>query len=216
MVLVLDGDVFLMVSNSMEGNTVLLSTAYLPNLSYLSEIIKADKIVLEKCEHFIKQTYRNRCEILSSQGRLSLSIPLIKQADKELIAVKRISYAEKWQQQHWRSITSAYKNSPYFEFFEDEFKPFYENQFEFLFDYNLQLLKTVLHILRQKKSFEFTAIFEVQPGIPDFRHFSDKHQTVFHTEPYYQVFSDKLGFTPNLSCLDILFNEGLQTLNILK
>ena len=113
-------------------NTVLLSTAYLPNISYLSQVLKYDIVVLEKHEHFVKQTYRNRCEILTSNGKLSLSIPLVKQADKELISDKKISYAEDWQKQHWRAITSAYKNSPYFEFFEDEFKPFYENRFEYV------------------------------------------------------------------------------------
>jgi len=200
----------------MEPNTILLSTAYLPNLAYLSQILKADNIVFEKCENLIKQTYRNRCDILSSNGKLSLSIPLIKQADKELISGKRISYAENWQQQHWRSITSAYKNSPYFEYFEDEFKPFYDEQFEFLFDYNFQLLQKVLHILRQKRSFDFTTTFELQPSIPDFRYLSARQQAEFQIKPYYQVFSDKLGFIPNLSCLDILFNEGLQTIELLK
>lgn len=199
----------------MKSNTILLSTAYLPNLAYLSQVLKADKIVLEKCENFIKQTYRNRCDILSSNGKLSLSIPLVKQADKELISDKRISYAENWQQQHWRSITSAYKNSPYFEYFEDEFKPFYETQFEFLFEYNFQLLQKVLHILRVKKTFEFTTIFETQPAVIDYRYLSSKQQTEFESKSYYQVFADKLGFTPNLSCLDILFNEGLQTIDLL-
>lgn len=200
----------------MESGSVLLSTAYLPNVVYLSQVIKADKIVLESHEHFIKQTYRNRCEILSSAGKLSLSIPLVKQADKEVITTKRISYAENWQQQHWRSITSAYKNSPYFEFFEDEFKPFFEKRFEFLFEYNLQLLETLLHILRIEKKIEFTNSYEVNPSVKDFRYLSDKHSPQTSIGPYYQVFSDKLGFTPNLSCLDILFNEGLQTLIILK
>ncbi|MBK6984535.1 MAG: WbqC family protein [Bacteroidetes bacterium] len=111
--------------------TVLLSTAYLPNVHYLSQVINCDTIVIEKQENFVKQTYRNRCDIVTANGKLSLSIPLIKQADKELIFDKKISYAEDWQKQHWRTIVSAYKNSPYFEFFEDEFKPFYENQFEF-------------------------------------------------------------------------------------
>jgi aspartyl/asparaginyl-tRNA synthetase len=134
-------------------STVLLSTAYLPNIKYLSQVLNHEIVVLEKCENFMKQTYRNRCEILTSNGKLSLTIPLVKQADKELISGKKISYAEDWQKQHWRAITSAYKNSPYFEFFEDEFKPFYENKYELLFDYNTQLLHTILHILRVKSTF---------------------------------------------------------------
>ncbi len=196
-------------------NIVLLSTAYLPNVYYLSQVIYHDKILLEKYEHFIKQTYRNRCEIVTANGKLSLSIPLIKQADKELISDKKISYAENWQKQHWRAISSAYKNSPFFEFFEDEFKPFYENEYEFLFEYNTQLLQTILNILRIKKQMEFTQNFEISPNnIIDLRSLSElTNSDAPIIKPYYQVFADKLGFTPNVSCLDALFNIGLDTIN---
>ena len=195
--------------------TVLLSTAYLPNILYLSHVINSDKIVLEKHEHFIKQTYRNRCEIVTSNGKLSLSIPLIKQADKEIISDKKISYSENWQKQHWRAITSAYKNSPYFEFFEDEFKPFYENEYEFLFEYNTQLLRTILHILRLKKQIDFSKQFEfTTTNTVDFRSLSEINSAEIPTlKPYYQVFADKFGFLSNMSCLDALFNIGLDTIN---
>ncbi len=198
-------------SNKM--NTVLLSTAYLPNITYLSQVLNHDVILIEKHEHFVKQTYRNRCEILTSNGKLSLSIPLVKQADKELISDKKISYAEDWQKQHWRAITSAYKNSPYFEFFEDEFKPFYENKYELLLDYNTQLLQKILHILRVKKQIEFTNQFDMSPvNSLDLRALSDLNNSEnVNLKPYYQVFADKQGFTPNLSCLDALFNVGLET-----
>lgn len=193
-------------------STVLLSTAYLPNVHYLSQVINCDTIVIEKHENFVKQTYRNRCDIVTANGKLSLSIPLIKQGDKELISDKKISYAEDWQKQHWRTIVSAYKNSPYFEFFEDEFKPFYENQFEFLLDYNTQLLQTVLHILRIKKQIEFTQTFELNSTQAiDLRALSDIQKNDINVKPYYQVFADKFGFTPNVSCLDALFNVGLET-----
>lgn len=195
-------------------DTILLSTAYLPNMNYLSRVINYDTILIEKCENFVKQTYRNRCDIVTANGKLSLSIPLIKQADKELISEKKISYSEDWQKQHWRTIVSAYKNSPYFEFFEDEFKPFYENKFEFLFDYNTQLLQTILHILRVKKQIQFTQIFELNPTqVIDFRNLSDVEKSESKLKPYYQVFADKLGFTPNVSCLDALFNIGLDTID---
>lgn len=192
-------------------SSVLLSTAYLPPIAYLTQVINNDVIVLEKHEHFIKQTYRNRCDIVSSSGALRLSIPLVQFAEKEIISQKRISYAEKWQHQHWRTITTAYKNSPYFEFFEHEFKPFYENQFEFLLDYNTQLLQTILTILRIKKHIEFTSQFELNPtSILDLRSLSEVQENLKDIKPYYQVFADKLGFTPNVSCLDALFNVGLE------
>ena len=193
---------------------VLLSTAYLPNIHYLSKVICSHNVVVEKHEHFVKQTYRNRCDIVTANGKLSLSIPLIKQADKELISDKKISYAEDWQKQHWRTIVSAYKNSPYFEFFEDEFKPFYENKFEFLVDYNTQLLQTILHILRIKKQIDFTTQFELNPSsLIDLRSLSEVQTNVPVIQPYYQVFADKIGFTPNVSCLDALFNIGLDTID---
>ena len=106
-------------------HSVLLPTAYLPPIHYFSLLLKSETVFIEQHEHFVKQTYRSRCDILSSNGILSLSIPLQKKGDKELISEKRISYAEEWQMKHWRAITSAYKNSAYFEYFEDDFKPFY-------------------------------------------------------------------------------------------
>ena len=196
-------------------SAVLLSTAYLPTSYYLSQVINHHNVVLEKHEYFIKQTYRNRCEIATANGKLTLSIPLIKQADKELIFEKKISYAEDWQKQHWRAISSAYKNSPYFEFFEDEFKPFYENQYEFLFEYNTQLLQTILNILRIKKQVEFTQNFEIHPNnIYDLRCLSDfTNSDIPLSKPYYQLFADRSGFIPNLSCLDALFNIGLKMID---
>ncbi len=192
---------------------ILLSTAYLPSVFYLKQILHNDKIIIEKNENFIKQTYRNRCDIVSANGLISLSIPLIKQNNKELISEKKISYTENWQQQHWRTLVSAYKNSPYFDFFEQEFKPFYENKFEYLFEYNLQLLETILKILRVQKTILFSEEFQIKPSdAKDLRLISDLKQTEIKIEstPYYQVFSDKNGFKENLSCIDALFNIGLE------
>ena len=194
-------------------SVVVVPTAYLPNLNYLSHIIKSDYFLIEQHEFFVKQTLRNRCDILSSSGAIRLSIPLVHQSDKEIINQKRISYAENWQHQHWRTITTAYKNSPYFEFFEHEFKPFYDQQFEFLLDYNTQMLKAILNILRIKKEIEFTSQFETSLNgkidLRNFKELADSEKSGI--KPYYQVFDSKLGFTPNLSCLDALFNIGLQT-----
>lgn len=191
---------------------IIVSTAYLPSVFYLKQLLLHDTILIEKQENFIKQTYRNRCDIVSANGMMSLSIPLIKQSNKELISEKKISYTENWQQQHWRSLVSAYKSSPYFEFFEHEFKSFYETQFEFLFDYNLQLLETILKILRVKKIIQFTDTYELNPSnVTDYRELSELKQTNINIEstPYYQVFADKIGFKENVSCIDALFNIGL-------
>lgn len=198
--------------------TILLSSAYLPDLTYLSEVLNADTIYIEQQEHFVKQTQRNRCDILTSNGKLTLSIPLLKSGEKELISNKRISYAENWQQQHWRSITSAYKSSPYFEFFEDEFKPFYNTKFDLLIDFNTKLLQTVLHILRIKKEILFTNEFVLNPidSIDLREHPQSLLNNKINQTPYYQVFADKLGFIPQVSCMDALFNVGLETIDLCK
>lgn len=186
----------------------LLSTAYLPPVLYLREVLKAPHVLIETQEHFVKQTWRNRCEILTANGRLSLSVPLEKHADKELSSLKRISYAERWQQQHWRTISSAYKASPYFEFFEDDFRPFYEQRYEFLLEFNTALLKTILHILRVRKDLHFTSVYEKYPlYVTDYR----DTLPAGDISQYYQAFSIGAGFVPGLSCIDALFNIGLET-----
>src|SRR5438552_842424 len=106
---------------------MLLSTAYFPPIEYFQKIIFADKIQIEKHENFVKQTYRNRCHVLGTNGLQILSIPLVNTHEKILIGDKRISNREDWQKLHWRSITSAYRNSPFFIYYEDELKIFFEN-----------------------------------------------------------------------------------------
>lgn len=195
---------------------VLLPTAYLPPINYFSLLLKSETVFIEQHEHFVKQTYRNRCEILSSNGLLSLSIPLQKNADKEIISGKRISYAENWQINHWRTITSAYKNSAYFEYFEDEFKPFYFEEHEFLMEFNTKLTNVILHILRQKKEIKFTSEYNKEfPSIDLRETLNIKQETTNIYPKYFQVFGDKLGFTPNLSVIDLLFNKGLETVDYL-
>ena len=188
---------------------MILSTAYLPPIEYFQKINTSTTCVIEKHEHFIKQTYRNRCHILGPNGLQVLSIPLVNTHDKISISDKRISYTDDWQKQHWRSIRSAYANSPYFIYYEDELKVFYENEFEFLFEYNTQLLELLLKLLKMKTEIKFSNVFEKEIQDDLRNNISPKNEIIGDTfKTYTQVFSDKHGFTPNLSIIDLLFNKG--------
>lgn len=201
---------------------VVLSTAYWPNLHYFVYVLGAEKIFLERHEHYIKQSYRNRTTILSANGKLDLVIPVVHKTANETISQLEISYAENWQIKHWRAITSAYKNSPFFEFFEDEIKPFYFEKHLNLFEFNTEQLKLVFKILRVKKKIDFTSEFHKSySDIPDLRSVIqpkadftlDQKVSPLLQRAYYQTFASKFGFTPDLSILDLLFNEGLQSKN---
>lgn len=195
---------------------MLLSTAYFPPVEYFQKIVSTDKIFIEKHEHFVKQTYRNRCHIYGANGVLTLSVPLVNPHEKTLISEKKIAYTEKWQHQHWRSIESSYRNSPYFIYYEDTLKVFYENRFQFLFEYNTEILKTLLRLLKIKTEIYFSERFEKE-NANDFRNsISPKFEIEEKKfKPYTQVFSDKHGFKPNLSILDLLFNKGPQAVEFL-
>lgn len=204
---------------------VLLSTAYWPNLQYFFYILNATRVQIEQFENYGKQSYRNRCQLLTANGVLDLSIPVKKQAVKECVNEVEISYQENWQIKHWRAITSAYKNSPYFDYFEEEIKPFYFNQYCSLLDYNLKQAQTILKILKQKREITLTAHYnnvvenvvdlreKIHPKIP-FR--EDSITADILAKPYYQTFENKFEFQPNLSILDLLFNTGLGSNEYLK
>lgn len=205
--------------------TTLLTTAYWPNLHYFYHALRADAICIEQHEHYQKQSFRNRTHILSANGVLPLSIPIKKRALKEFTKDLAISYGENWQIRHWRAITSAYKNSPYFEYFEDEIAGFYTSRTGLLLDYNQQQLALLFKLLKQKKQISLTAEFgKDAAGLADLRHLGSA-KTDFTTDAaaatalkkhYYQTFGSKLGFTPNLSMLDLLFNTGLESLSYLN
>ncbi len=135
---------------------VLLVTSYWPNLHYFFYVLNASIINIEQFDNYSKQSYRNRTQILSANGVLNLSIPIKKNKSEKVINSIEISYKEDWQKNHWRAITSAYKNSPYFDFFEEDLKVFYSNKYNLLIDYNTDQIKFIVKVLKQKINFQLT------------------------------------------------------------
>lgn len=204
---------------------VYLSTAYWPNLHYFYYLLNGEHIFIERYENYQKQSYRTRSRILTANGVLDLSVPVKNQAVKELSKDIEIAYKEKWQIKHWRAITSAYKNSPYFDFFEDALKPFYFEEHQYLLEYNFKQLDCVLKLLKQKRLIGFTQGYskrisagddlreKIHPKV-DFR--DDTTVAKLLERKYYQTFESKFDFEPNLSILDLLFNKGLETIDYLR
>ncbi|ERJ58071.1 WbqC family protein [Sphingobacterium paucimobilis] len=194
---------------------VLLSANYLPPVSYFHAISQhADSILLDQHEHFPKQTYRSRTHIATANGILDLMIP-IQHGRKEHVAMKevKISYDHDWQRLHWASIQTAYRSSAYFEYYEDEFAPFYERQFEYLFDFNREQLELMLRLLKIQREIQCTDRYVKNYEGLDFRTSIHPKKTSVYTNPkvYYQVFEEKTGFQPNVSIIDLLFNQGPQS-----
>lgn len=208
----------------MASNTgILLSSAYFGPVSYFTYLSAHAECTIEQHEHFIKQTYRNRSVILGANGPVQLIVPVEKGREQK-ISIKdlRIAYDEEWQRNQWRTIFSAYNSSPFFEYYADEIEPFFRKKHTFLFDLNLKITHTILEILEMPLTLKLTQAFEqIQDGTLNLREkISPKaHRNIadprLSLQPYTQVFSDKFGFTPDLSILDLIFNEGPSAHSIL-
>lgn len=191
--------------------TVVLPTAYLPSLAYFRCIVQNQSVIIDIHEHYIKQSCRNRCYIYSANGALPLIIPVHKTAGNHTpVKDIEISYLQRWQSNHWRAIESAYQSSPFFLYYKDALKPFYQKQYPYLADFNRELLMVLGGLLRTG----FQPGFSGEYFVPDERSLdlrneislSDPHAAGFQL--YHQVFQHKYGFISNLSILDLLFNLG--------
>ncbi len=193
--------------------TALLSTAFFPNVQYMSKFL-AGKIVIEKYETYPKQTYRNRCNILSANGVLPLSVPVQKNFHT-LTKDIRIDYSEMWQRNHLTALKSAYKNSAFYDYYFYKFEPFFERKETFLIDLNEKVMQTLFSVLKIGANYSYTTdyIFD-STDYDDFRDsISPKPSKnlpdeAFVPKPYTQVFCDRFDFMPNLCVLDLIFNVG--------
>ena len=192
---------------------ILLSTAYFPPSEYLSIIKNSEEITIERHENYIKQTYRNRCSILSSNGVMVLSVPVMK-GDLFKVPVKdvTIDYSKRWQQVHIRALTSAYNRSPYYQFLSDSIERILLKNHRFLIDLNDELLRKCLEIININKSVSYTSAFEPLQGmVHDYRYrISPKIKSLYIEKPHIQVFGGN-GFIRGLSVLDLIFNTGTDT-----
>ncbi|MDR2009260.1 MAG: WbqC family protein [Bacteroidales bacterium] len=200
---------------------VVLSSAYFPNIQYISKFLAHDDIIIDIYEHYSKQTYRNRCNILSANGILPLIVP-VKKNYHCLIKDIEIDYSERWQKTHERAILSAYKNSPFYEYYIDEFIIFFQKKEKYLYDLNNQILNKILDILRIEKKYSFSGDFILSDDILNYRETispkasKNKPDPYFKSYPYIQVFSEKIEFIPNLSILDLIFMHGPMSKEFIK
>lgn len=206
--------------HSPEGG-VLLSTAYFAPIQWWQKVYRHKTIYIERYDHFVKQTYRNRCIIATSNGLQPLSVPVEKPADgrldKTLLRDVRVSDHGDWRRIHWSALCSAYGESPFFEYYADDLRPFFERKWRYLYDFNLAIADKISELLGLHPSFiptiDYASLSNGAPaGVEDFREaIRPKHplpDPSFTPKSYYQVYGQRFGFQPNLSILDLLCNMG--------
>lgn len=193
----------------------LLSSAYFGPVQWFQKLHRYDRCLIERYDNYVKQTYRNRCVIAATGGPQTLTVPIERyDGSKCLMRDIRISDHGAWRHVHWNAIVSSYGESPFFDYYADDILPFFERRWKYLYDFNLDITHTVCSLLDIRPVIEPTSdyIRTEDVAADDFRDsIRPKHplpDAAFEPRPYYQVYSRKHGFLPNLSILDLLFNEG--------
>ena len=198
---------------------VILSSTYFGPVQWYQKLCRHGHVASERYDHFMKQTYRNRCVIAAANGPQALTVPVEKGETQPLLMKDvRISDHGNWRHLHWQALQSAYGESPFFEFYADDLRPFFEKRWTWLFDFNLDITQKMCELLDIQPTIELTSEFVPaagnlgQPSLKDFRDaIHPKHplpDSEFEPRRYYQVYESRHGFQPNLSILDLLFNMG--------
>ncbi len=196
---------------------ILVSTAYLPPIEYMALVANCDIIILEKEESYPKQTYRNRCVIMTANGLLNLTIPVVKPygnntKTKDILILN----SNRWFLNHWRAISSAYSGSPFFLYYKDDLEPLFTGKYINLIEFNTKLLEEICKLAGIDFRVEYSSTFIMPsdtPQLTDYRFsISPKNSSLSNQfDTYTQVFSNKYTFKSNLSILDLLFNLGPET-----
>ncbi|MCX6206009.1 MAG: WbqC family protein [Bacteroidetes bacterium] len=194
-------------------NCILTDIQYFGTVNWYKMLFRFSNIQFEQYETYQKMSFRNRCMIVGSNGLINLSVPLEKgRSQKLLMKDVRISYSENWQEQHWRSITSCYGNSPFFEFYEESLRILFETRHTYLIDLNWQTFEWVTKRLKFEAPLERTDQYleEVADNCFDARNLvkPKAYDQVKEIVNYQQVFEDRIGFKPNLCILDLMFCNG--------
>jgi hypothetical protein len=199
-------------------STALLQTTYFGPIQWYQKLYRYDQTLIEQYDSYQKQTYRNRCVIATANGLQALTVPVEHDTlniKNEILKVKdlRISDHNNWRRIHWNALQSAYNESPFFDYYADDIRPFFEKKYEFLVDFNEAIRQTVCNLLDIHPQVSYTTDFSRQPSdIDDYREvINAKHPQAdadFQPRRYWQVFEGKHGFQSNLSILDLLFNMG--------
>lgn len=196
-------------------STVVLPICYAAPIHWYAIYAQKEEVILEAKEHFVKQSFRNRCEIYSPNGKQALVAPITHKGKRQTMAQKQLSYQENWQKNHWKSLEAAYRSSPYFEFYEDDFKPLFEQQPKGLMDWNLQLHQLICDSIGLEEKHQLSDVYH-QDYAEDFRSLGPKNKNIKPNPKYHQVFEEKHGFIPALSIFDLLFNLGPESLSYLE
>lgn len=200
---------------------VLSHPLYLAPVPLYVQLYAADVLLVDDVSPFVKQTYRSRAVIAAESGAQQLTIPVIHDGGRVAMRDVRISEHGNWRHQHWNSLVSAYRKSPFFEYYADDFAHFYEEKDGFLLDFNLRLHAVVSELLGLERGVKFLSSAEVDAAATvDMRSIAEpkvlssmQHPCV---QPYYQVFAQRNGFIPSLSIVDLLFNTGPEGLLVLR
>ena len=197
---------------------ILIHPNYFPNIYQFIQIIKAKNILFEVSDNYQKQTFRNRTYIYGANGKLGLFIPVIHtHKNRELFKDVKISYESNWMDLHLKSLQSAYRSSPYFEYFEDDFIKLYSKKEKFLVDFNIKCIKLISNLLDLDLDYKISSEYvEKTNDIIDLRDLSNaRKQKTIETPKYIQVFESKHGYLNNLSIIDLIFSEGPNSVSLI-